>query len=169
MAAKAKSGNKKAAKPLNAQKSSVYSRNAFESFFPTKPNQTMEKIMSQSKSQMDKFAQDGASFGRENVEAFIKSSTIFAKGFEDILRQTVALAQSAAEKQAQYVNQAMSSKTLNEWSEVQNKIAQTNFDDFMAGATKISELSIKVLTESAEPLNDQLGKSIKKASDSMAA
>ena len=65
--------------------------------------------------------------------------------------------------------EAMSSKTINEFAEVQNKIAQSNFDDFMAGATKLTEISTKLITESAEPVNAQIGKAIKKASESMAA
>jgi hypothetical protein len=39
----------------------------------------------------------------------------------------------------------------------------------MAGATKISELSVKVLTECAEPLNEQITKTIRKGTESMAA
>jgi phasin family protein len=133
------------------------------------PNQSMEKTMTKSKSQMDRLAQDAGHMGKEGFEAFIKSSTVFAKGFEEILRAGVALAQDSAERQAQYMKEALSSKTLNEWTEVQNKIAQASFDDFMAGTTKITEMGVKVLTETAEPFNAQMGKAIKKASDSMAA
>jgi phasin family protein len=129
----------------------------------------MEKIMSQSKLQMDKMTQDASAFGKEGMEAFMQSSAIFAKGFEEITRTAMALCQSSAEKQAQFFNQALSSKTLNEWTEAQNKIAQSNMDDIMSAATKLSEMSIKVLTESAEPINEQMGKGIRKASESMAA
>ncbi len=160
---------KKAAKPLSSRERSVYSQNVLKGFFPTPPNKAMETIMSKSKSQMDKALQDASSAGREGIEAFIKSSTLFSKGLEEIIRTSTAMAQGAAEKQARFVNQAMSSKTLNEWTEMQNKIAQSNFDDFMSGITRISEMSIKVMTECTEPLNDQIGKSIRKASESLAA
>jgi phasin family protein len=63
----------------------------------------------------------------------------------------------------------MSSKTLNEWAETQNKIAQANLDDMMSAATKLSEMSVKLLSESAEPISEQMGKSIRKASEAMAA
>ncbi len=132
-------------------------------------NQMMETIMTQSKTQFDAFSKDATDASRESVEAIIKSSTIFAKGFEDIMRVSAELAQDAAEKQARYVKEAMSSKTLNEWSEAQSKIAQANFDDFVAGATKISEMGIKVLNEASKPVNDQVGKAVKKASKSVAA
>ncbi|MGB4058000.1 MAG: phasin family protein [Alphaproteobacteria bacterium] len=125
--------------------------------------------MSKSKSQMDKMAQDANNFGREGFEAFTQSYTLFAKGFEEITRTAMTLAQQAAEKQAQFINQALSSKTLNEWTDAQNKIAQSNMDEMMNAATKLSEMSIKLMNESAQPINDQMGKSIRKASEAMAA
>lgn len=167
-----RSGGKSASrrsKGAGTRKPSSSPNNILEGFFPQQSNQAMEKIMSQSKSQMDKMAQDASNFGREGFEAFMQSGTIFAKGFEEIARTAIALSQSAAEKQAQFINQAMSSKTLNEWAETQNKIAQASLDDLMSAATKLSEMSVKLMTESAEPINEQMGKSIRKASEAMAA
>ena len=129
----------------------------------------METVMTQTTKQFEAFFQDTNSAGREGYEAFVKSSTIFAKGFEEIFKAGVALAQESAEKQTQYIKDAMSAKTLNEFTETQNKIAQANFDDFMAGATKISELSAKLLTEASEPINEQVAKGMQKATKSMAA
>jgi phasin family protein len=145
------------------------STNILEGFFPPTNNKAMEKIMTTSKSQMDKMAQDASAFGKEGLEAWIQSSTIFAKGFEEIARTAIALGQSAAEKQAQFLNQALSSKTLNEFAEAQNKIAQSNLDDIMNAATKLSEMSAKLFTEASEPINEQFGKSMSKASKAMAA
>lgn len=125
--------------------------------------------MSQSKNQMEKMTQDVTSFSRDGIEACIKSSTLWMKGCEDIMRTAMSLAQSSAEKQSKYVKEALSSKTLNEFAEVQNKIAQSNFDDFMAGATKISEQCVKVLSECSEPVNAQASKVVKKATQAMAA
>lgn len=117
----------------------------------------------------DSFAKEAAEISRDYSEACVKSGTIFMKGMEDFVGVVMALAQSSAEKQAQFIKEAMSSKTINEFAEVQNKIAQANFDDFMAGATKLTEISTKLITESAEPVNAQIGKAIKKASQSLAA
>jgi len=77
--------------------------------------------------------------------------------------------QSSAEKQTKLMKEALSSKTLNEFTEVQNKIAQHNFDDFMSGATKISEQCVRVLTACSEPVNSQMSKVVKKATSSIAA
>ena len=93
----------------------------------------------------------------------MESGTIFAKGFEDLFRTSMTLAQSSAEKQAQFVKEAMAVKSLNEFTDVQNKIAQASFDDFMANATKISELGTKLMTEASEPINTQVNKAKKAA------
>ena len=63
----------------------------------------------------------------------------------------------------------MSCKDVKELTEAQNKWAQQSFDDMMSGATKISEISVKLATDAFTPINDQMGKTIKKASETMAA
>lgn len=122
-----------------------------------------ETFMKQSTQQFENFTKEAADLNRESVDAFVKSGQIFAKGFEDLIKQSVAVAQASAEKQAQFVQQAMGVKTINEFSDVQNKIAQANFDDFMSGATKLTELSTKILSEAVEPINNQVVKSMQKA------
>lgn len=125
--------------------------------------------MSKTTTQFDKFLKETNDFGSGYSDACTKSSTIFMKGFENIMSTMMTLAQDSAEKQATYMKEAMSSKTINEFADVQNKIAQASFDDFVSNATKISEISVKVLTESAEPVNTQVTKSVQKATKSMAA
>lgn len=119
--------------------------------------------------QFDQFTKEASDINREGIDAFVKSGEIFAKGFESLLKETMSFAQSTAEKQMQLAKDAMTSKTINEFSDAQNKIAQTGFDDFMSGATKLTELSTKVLTEAIEPISDQIQKSVQKATDAVAA
>ncbi len=128
-----------------------------------------EKFMSQGKNQFDKLTNDASAFGREGYEAFNKSMSIFAKGFEEIVRASMSIAQSSAEKQGQLVKEALSTKSLNEWADIQNRIAQTSFDDVIAAATKLSEMSVKVLTQGSEPINSSFTKGMKKATEAKAA
>lgn len=64
----------------------------------------------------------------------------------------MAMAQDLIQKQST-LKKALSSKTLNEFTEIQNEAAQENFNDMMSGATKVSEICIKICTESFEPIN----------------
>ncbi len=131
--------------------------------------QVMENIMLQGNPQYDKFAKDATKGSKEQSDAFMASGTMFMKGFEDIAKAYMGWAQSSADKNAQAAKSMLSCKTINEFTETQNKWAQENFDDLMAGATKLSELSVKVTTEAFEPINDQVNKGIKKATESVAA
>lgn len=132
----------------------------------------MEIVMSKNTNQFKQFeqiAQDATDFSREGFEAFQKSMTILTQRSEEIWKTAMGIAQSSAEKQQKLLKDAMGSKTLNEWADVQNKIAQSQFDDFVNVATKISELGVKALTDSAEPINEQISKTVTKVSQSKAA
>lgn len=135
---------------------------------------TMEKKMSKANTAntanpFDKISNETMNFSKDCSEACAKSGQIFMKGFEDIIGAVVSLVQTSAEKNAKFVKEAMSSKTINEFAEVQTKMAQSSFDDFMSGATKISELSVKILSEGSEPVNAHITKAVQKATESMAA
>jgi len=163
-----KSKAKKPAAESSVRKAANASGNGFGAFYDLKNNATMEKFMS-GKNQFEKLSQDAANAGKEHVEALVKSGNIFAKGFEDFLKTYASLAQSSAERNAQAFKTLLGSKTLNEYTETQNRVAQENLDDFLSGVTKLSELGVKLATETFEPINDQVSKSIKKASEAIAA
>lgn len=165
---KTKSAVKKAASKT-VKAAAENQKAAASAFKPSNTNSMMEKMMFQGQPQFEKLAQDASAQSREHIEAVIKSTTIFAKGFEDIMRMSMSMAQEAAERQGKFMKEVLSSKTLNEFTEVQNKVAQTNFDEFMSGATKITEMSVKLMTDAAEPMNAQMNKGIKKATQKMAA
>lgn len=150
---------------FNGFDQSFFDPKNFQNYQP----QSMEDMMSKNKKQMDQFAQDAADMSRESIEAFVKSGTIFAKGFEDLMRTSVGLAQTAAEKQAQFAKEAMSTKSIHEFTETQTRIAQASYEDFVSTSTKISEMGVKLLTDACEPLNEQLNKTIQKTSEAMAA
>jgi len=152
-----------AAKPTQDQ----FSANIFAAAVPD--FKEMEKIMTKQPFQFDQLTQEAANNSRESVEAFVKSGEIFAKGFENIIKTAASLTQTAAETQAEFAKTLMGSKTLNEYTEAQNKIAQANFDQFMSSATTLSEMSVKILSEASEPLNEQMTKAMQKANSQMAA
>jgi len=127
------------------------------------------KAQAEAQAQFDQFTKEAANINREGMDAIVKSGEIFAKGFESIVKESISFAQLVAEKNMKLAQDALTSKTINEFSEAQNKIAQTSFDDFMSGTTKITELGVKVFSEAIEPISDQIQKSVQKATDAVAA
>lgn len=161
---------KKAVKPRRvktAKKTAAVTAPKTASVQSIKPNvkreKSMEITMTQGTQQFEKMAQDATAMQREAAEAFMQSGNIFFRGFEEIVRTATTMAQESAEKQAQFAKEALGAKNLNDFAAIQNKIAQSNMDDFMAGATKLTELSVKVLTESSEPVNRQMTKTMNTA------
>ena len=136
----------------------------FPQFQPFQPFK-LETDMFKGNKQFEKIAQDAAVAGQDQVDAIVKWSTIFAKGMEDILKTCMEIAQESTEKSQSVAKTVMSCKTLNEFTDVQSRLAQASFDDFMTNATRISEKAVKLCTEVFEPINDQMGKTMKRASD----
>lgn len=129
----------------------------------------MEMIMSKTATPFDKILKDTQSFGTQYSDACTKSGEIFIKGMEDMVSTMMSLTQQSAAKQTDFVKQAMGSKTINEFAETQNKIVKENFDDFVSGANKMSEIGVKILTESSDPVSKEVSKAVQKATKSMAA
>jgi phasin family protein len=134
---------------------------SFQQFQPFK----LETDMFKGNKQFEKIAQDATSAGQEQVDALVKSSAILAKGMEDIIKTCMEIAQESSERTQSVAKTVMSCKTINEFMDVQSRLAQASFDDFMTNATRISEKAVKLGTEVFEPINDQMGKSMKRASD----
>lgn len=126
-------------------------------------------IMSKIATPFDKIMKDTQSFGTQYSDACTKSSEIFVKGMEDMVSTMMSLTQQSAAKQTDFVKLAMGSKTINEFAEAQNKMVKENFDDFVSGANKMSEMGVKILTESSGPVNKEVSKAVQKATKSMAA
>lgn len=125
--------------------------------------------MNSSKNQFEKLTNEAQSVSRHSVEALVKCGTVLSKGCEQWMKIATQMSQESWEKSSENLKALMACKTITELTEAQNKLAQQSFEDMMQCATRLSELSIKICTEAFEPINDQLAKSIKKASESMAA
>lgn len=138
----------------------------FANFKPTSPSLPfMESIMNDTQKNFEKIRNEATETTRQGVEACAKSGTAIAKGWEQLIKTSIELAQNSAERQSAAFKDLMACKTLNDLTEAQNRIAQANFEDAMQAATKISEISIKIATEAFEPINEEVSKTIRKTSE----
>lgn len=125
--------------------------------------------MTKGKIQYDQFAKEASEAGQQSMQAWMTCGNMLMKGAEDYMKTCMTLAQSATEKNTKAMKTLMGSKTINEYTEAQAKIAQQNFDEIMSSATKLTEITVKTCTDAFEPINEQVSQSVKKASESMAA
>lgn len=131
--------------------------------------QSMESLMANYKNQYEKMTGDSAASLQQGMECCTKASAAFAKGGEQMIKTITQIAQESAERNSEAMKALMACRTLNEMAEAQSKMMQQNFDECMSSMTKLSEMAIKICTEACEPLNGQMTKAMKKASESMAA
>jgi phasin family protein len=148
---------------ISVQKTEVASINS-------KMNPKNEEIKMESvKNKAERMSADAAAMGKEQTDAFMQSGNMLMKGAENFIKTYVSLMQDSVERNTEAVKSLMSCKTLNELTETQTRLAQDNFDGFISNMARLSEMSVKLATESFEPLNAQMNKSMRKATDSMAA
>ncbi|MAH05006.1 MAG: phasin family domain-containing protein [Alphaproteobacteria bacterium] len=129
----------------------------------------METIMTAKTYDFDKFTKDATAGSKELFDAMQKSMNIWAKGVEQINQEAIALTQEIANKNQEAFKALIACKDINELTDVQNKLAKKNFDAIVSASTKLSEISVKVATDSFAPINDQVNKAVKKATESVAA
>lgn len=101
-------------------------------------------------------------FQKDNYEACVAASTIFAKGAENLGKALMVFTQEAMENATQTTRAMLGAKTLREAVDLQSDFAKVNFDKFVAEGTKFSELSVKVASEALAPLNARVNAAVEK-------
>ncbi|WP_244559339.1 MULTISPECIES: phasin family protein [unclassified Azospirillum] len=150
----------KAAKPLAA---------AFEP-------KSVEQAVAYTKEQVEKMSKqvftafdDVAGFHKENVDAFVASSTILAKGFEALSKELLAFTQGQYEQSVSTAKALLAVKSVKELVDLQTEFAKSSFDAALAEATKVSEAGLKVANQAAEPITARVNATVEKLSKIKAA
>lgn len=172
----AKPAKKPATKPQKQKASSqplmgagMWPSAPFPNFTASTSPKTMESFMNKSQSQFDALSKDQSAAFQDALQTCMKSGKIAAERMQDMMGYCMQMCQESSEKQAEAMKNFFTCKTLTDVTEAQSKFAQTSFDDMVQAMTKMTEMGIKCSTEIMEPFNDQLGKAMKKATESMAA
>ena len=93
------------------------------------------------------------SFGKDNVEALVKSSTLAVQGLEELAKVYSSLANQSIEQTSGAVKALSTAKTPAEFQSIYTNLAKSNFETFIAETRKIQELANTVVTTSFAPLN----------------
>lgn len=95
-------------------------------------------------------------FGKENVEAFVASATLAAKGFETISARAATYSKAALENHVAATKSIMSSKSVQEVAEKQTAYAKSAFEAYVAEMTKMTELMTGMSKEVIAPINERV-------------
>ncbi|WP_419796931.1 MAG: phasin family protein [Terasakiella sp.] len=133
-----------------------------------------------SKEQMEKFfkvegvdtfkaVEDAMAFSKSNVDAFVKSSSIAAKGVQDVASLFAEMARTSIEENMAASKKVFECKTPQEVAELQAELLKSGYDKMMANATRISEASTKIAEEASKPLQERVEASVEKLNVTTAA
>jgi len=106
---------------------------------------------------------------KDNWDAFVASSQIWAKGAELVGKAWMGLAQETIESAATTTKALVGVKSLREAVDLQTDLAKGNFDKFVAESTKISETMVKVANDAMEPLAARMNVNVEKIFKPVAA
>ncbi len=107
--------------------------------------------------------------GQVTFDAVTRASAVFTKGVEAFGQEVIAYAQSSVAQNVEAVKALTTAKTFKDAIELQTGFARTSFDRFLAESAKLSELSVKVATETVAPLQDRASVAAKKIWKPLAA
>jgi phasin family protein len=111
-----------------------------------------EKASSEMLKNFDEFS----GYGKESVDALVKSGTIWAKGVEDLSKSAVKYAESSLEFSLATAKSLMAAKTLRDVVDVQNGYAKTTLEGMVGEMTRVSEELLKLSGAAAAPINAQV-------------
>lgn len=97
-----------------------------------------------------------SAFGKENVEAFVASAAVAAKGFEAISARAVSYSKAAMENHVAAAKDIMGSKSVQEVAEKQAAYVKSAFEAYVAEATKMTEIMTGVSKDVIAPLNERV-------------
>jgi phasin family protein len=106
--------------------------------------------------------EDLAVLGKGNLDAVVQSNTVIAKGFEEISREFMSLAQASLETAASATKALFGAKTLQDVIALNNDYAKTSLDTFLANSTKLGDMGMKVANEALQPISKRVNVTIEK-------
>jgi len=106
---------------------------------------------------------DGLSaLGKDNVDAFVKASTVIVKGFETFGKEVASYSQVSIEKSVSNAQLLFGVKTLRDLVELQTEFAKQAFDSWVEQGTKFGEIGAKVANEAFGPIQERVNASVEK-------
>ena len=106
--------------------------------------------------------EDIAAVNKENVDAMIEVTTVYAKGVEAIGAQWMAFGKSMVESHVKATQDAFGAASLKEAVDMQNDSMKSSYEGWVAQNTKISEMTQDLAKKVSEPMNERVSETVAK-------
>ncbi len=107
-----------------------------------------------------KTAEQVAHFSQGNVEAFVKSSQIWATGFQDLSKLVAANAKASMDETISTFKALTTVKSLKEAFDLQSSFARTSLEKAVSESGKITEHSLKVAEQALAPITARVNAAV---------
>lgn len=135
-----------------------------------------EQAIALTQEQVEKFSSsvfegydDIASLGKDNIDAYVQSTTVFAKGVEAMGKEMMSFAQTSLDSSVANAKALFGAKTLRELIDLQTDFSRTGFDSLVTESARLTELSVTLANETIEPLQVRLNANVEKMMKPLAA
>jgi len=102
-----------------------------------------------------KIVEEMTDLTRGNVEAFVTSSKVAARGFETIAQDVAEFGRRSFEDASSTVKSFAEVRSATDLFRLQSEFARTAFDNMVSESSKVSEAMIKLAGEVAEPITSR--------------
>ncbi len=99
---------------------------------------------------------DAVAFGKDNLEALVKSSTILSRGLQDIGQSLLGLTKDAVEGSVAASQQLLGAKSLKDAIDLQTGVTKANFDKLVEEGSRLSDRSVKLVEEALVPIKERI-------------
>ena len=107
-----------------------------------------------------KTAEEMISFSQGNIEAMMKSSQIYAAGFQDIAKRFAASNKAALEESVSFTKSLMGVKSVKEAVELQSDFARSSIEKLVAETNQMTDASVRLAEEAVQPLTARMGMAV---------
>jgi phasin family protein len=95
-------------------------------------------------------------YGKEAVEAYVKSANVAGKGAETLHNEIYSYSKQSIEESIAAAKTLLGAKSVHEAFELQSDFAKTAFNAYVGEMTKLSELFVGTAKEAFEPLQGRV-------------
>lgn len=110
-----------------------------------------------------------AGLGKDNVDAYVRSTTALTKGIESLNKQLMSIAQSAVEANVATTKALFGATTLRELVDLQTEFSRSRFDSAVAESAKLTEMTMALANDAIEPIQISMNATVEKFMKPVAA
>lgn len=105
---------------------------------------------------MEKTYADFVALNQDNLDAFVKSGTTVAKGFEQLTKHFADVTAKSFEEAIEVSKKFAAAKNPTEFFQLQSKIIEESFENVLAQGKKVVELSTAIVKDASAPIAERV-------------